>query len=325
MAERLNSAYTLLKQAVPTVKQSCSGCCMRSGTPCERKEEDIKMSKNIRYRMCRALEEKIRLGVGKRAIERKTGKNSPFIHSAATARTYMQQAQEYGSWLAAQGMNRCTMEQAREMATEYIKSFESASTQHTIRSALAKVFDCRGEEICRLGKRDPADFTRGRTPTDRTAAIERNHPELAEACRSMGLRNDRELKQLTASDLHRGADGHLYAHVRGKGGRERDTLILPGKGEQIVLEAARSRPEGPLFDVPSHANVHGWRADYAARCYAYAMDSGYGTGELYKLRNGSGKAYDRGALAFVSANLGHGPDRYYTVCYNYLSYGKAEA
>lgn len=98
-----------------------------------------------------------------------------------------------------------------------------------------------------------------------------------------------------------------------------------GKGEQIVLEAARSRPEGPLFDVPSHANVHGWRADYAARCYAYAMDSGYGTEELYKLRNGSGKSYDKGALAFVSANLGHGPDRYYTVCYNYLSYGKAEA
>ncbi len=155
--------------------------------------------------------------------------------------------------------------------------------------------------------------------------IRRTHPELAEACRSMGLRNDRELKQLTASDLHRGADGHLYAHVRGKGGRERDTLILPGKGEQIVLEAARSRPEGPLFDVPSHANVHGWRADYAARCYAYAMDSGYGTEELYKLRNGSGKAYDKGALAFVSANLGHGPERYYTVCYNYLSYGKAEA
>jgi|GEM_PF-3182554 len=205
------------------------------------------MSKNIRYRMCRALEEKIRLGVGKRAIERKTGKNSPFIHSAATARTYMQQAQEYGSWLADRGLNRCTMEEAREMAAEYIKSFESASTQHTIRSALAKVFDCRGEEICRLGKRDPADFTRGRTPTDRTAAIERNHPELAEACRSMGLRNDRELKQLTASDLHRGAAGHLYAHVRGKGGRERDTLILPGKGEQIVLEAARSRPEGPCL------------------------------------------------------------------------------
>ena len=122
MAERLNSAYTLIKQAVPTVKQSCSGCCMRSGTPCERKEEDVKMSKNIRYRMCRALEEKIRLGVGKRAIERKTGKNSPFIHSAATARTYMQQAQEYGSWLADRGLNRCTMEEAREMAAEYIKS-----------------------------------------------------------------------------------------------------------------------------------------------------------------------------------------------------------
>ena len=205
------------------------------------------MSKNIRYRMCRALEEKIRLGVGKRAIERKTGKNSPFIHSAATARTYMQQAQEYGSWLAAQGMNRCTMEQAREMAAEYIKSFESASTQHTIRSALAKVFDCRGEEICRLGKRDPADFTRGRTPTDRTAAIERNHPELAEACRSMGLRNDRELKQLTASDLHRGADGHLYAHVRGKGAGSVIPLSCQAKASKSSWRLPGAAQRGPCL------------------------------------------------------------------------------
>ena len=36
MAERLNSAYTLLKQAVPTVKQNCRAICMRSGTPRER-------------------------------------------------------------------------------------------------------------------------------------------------------------------------------------------------------------------------------------------------------------------------------------------------
>ena len=73
--------------------------------------------------------------------------------------------------------------------------------------------------------------------------------------------------------------------------------------------------------MPSHANVHGWRADYAARCYQYALDNGKGSGNVYHAKNNN-TTWDKGALDFVSENLGHGEGRYYTVVYNYLSYGK---
>ena len=90
-------------------------------------------------------------------------------------------------------------------------------------------------------------------------------------------------------------------------------FVLPQVGEQ---------PRGALWpSVPSHANVHGWRADYAARCYQYALDNGKGSGDVYHAKNNN-TTWDKGALDFVSENLGHGEGRYYTVVYNYLSYGK---
>lgn len=281
------------------------------------------MSKNIRYEMCRALEEQVQLGTAKRAAEREHGGQSPHLHSAATVRTYMQQARQYGDWLRERGYNHATMAQARDLAPEYIMNQKSAWSQHTARAALARVFGCQGRDLCELARRDPATITRGREQTDRAAAIDRNHADLAEACRSLGARHNRELAHLTARDLHRGEDGELYAHIRGKGGRERDALVLPGRGREIIERAAQERPTGPLFAVPSHANVHGWRADYAARCYDYALAHGHGSGEVYHCRDGSGRTYDKGALDYVSDQLGHGERRYYTVVYNYLSYGSA--
>lgn len=285
------------------------------------------MGKNIRYFICRELESRIMLGTNKRSIKKENNGDTPYIHSAATARTYMQQARQYGNWLRERGLNKCSMAKAREHAAAYILSQSSEWSRHTARSALAKVFGCKGDELCELDKRDPRQIIRGRGLTARAAAVERNHPELAEACRSIGLRHGRELMGVTASNFHLGdaAKGQLpdklYCRVQGKGGRWRDAMVMDGPGRAIIEKALLERPEGPLFEIPSHANVHGWRADYAARCYAYALAQAYGNGELYHCRDGSGKVYDKAALAWVSEQLGHGRDRYYTVVYNYLSYG----
>lgn len=279
-------------------------------------------SKNIRYQMCRALENQVKLGHSKRAAERENGGQSPYLHSSATVKTYMQQARQYGDWLRDKGLNHCTMEEARAHAAEYVQEQNSAWSQATARAALARVFGCKATDICPVEKRSPSAITRGRTQTARAAAIEQGHADLAEACRSLGARHNRELVRLKGNDLHWGKDGNLYAHIRGKGGRVRDSLVLPGRGRDIILAAAKAHPNEPMFQVPKNANVHGWRADYAARCYQYAMENGHGSGTLYHCRDGSGATYDRGALDFVSAQLGHGADRCYTVIYNYLSYGQ---
>lgn len=280
--------------------------------------------KNIRYQMCRALESKISLGTSKRAAKQKSDNGvSEHIHSAQTARTYMQQARQYGDYLKGNGLGYCTMDEARAHAREYIEAQQSEYSRHTARSALAKVFGCSGPDLCELDKRKPKDITRGRKVTERQRGIERQHPELAEVCRSLGARHNRELTHIEAKDFHVREDGNLYCHIRGKGGRVRDALVLPGEGRSIIERRISQQPSGPLWpSVPSHANVHGWRADYAARCYQYALDHGYGNGDTYHAR-GLGSEWDKGALDYVSEQLGHGEGRYYTVAYNYLSYGKA--
>ena len=277
--------------------------------------------KNIRYEMCRALEKQLALGQDKRAARMKHDGKSPYIHSVVTMKTYIQQARQYGDWLRNKGLNHCTMEEARSHAAEYIRTQKSAWSQSTTRAALAKVFGCPANEICSVDRRTPSAITRGRTQTARAASIDRNHADLAEMCRSVGARHHKELVHLRADDFHT-KDGALYAHILGKGGRVRDALVLPGAGRTLIEERIAAQPTGCLFTVPQNANVHGWRADYAARCYRYALDNGHASGELYHCRDGSGRVYDKGALDFVSQNLGHGCGRYYTVVYNYLSYGK---
>lgn len=278
--------------------------------------------KNIRYQMCRELEGKIRLGSNKRAAERDNNGTSQYIHSAQTARTYMQQTRQFGDWLRERGMGYCSIDEARQHAAEYVREQKSSYSQHTARSALAKTFGCTGNDICELGKRETSKITRGREVTERQAGIERQNPGLAEVCRSIGARHNRELVRIAAKDFHYDNDGNMYCHIKGKGGRVRDALVMPGRGRDIIEAKIKEQPRGALWpSVPSHANVHGWRADYAARCYQYALDNGKGSGNVYHAKNNN-TTWDKGALDFVSENLGHGEGRYYTVVYNYLSYGK---
>lgn len=77
--------------------------------------------KNIRYQMCRELEGKIRLGSNKRAAERDNNGTSQYIHSAQTARTYMQQTRQFGDWLRERGMGYCSIDEARQHAADYVR------------------------------------------------------------------------------------------------------------------------------------------------------------------------------------------------------------
>lgn len=279
--------------------------------------------KNIRYLMCRELESQIRIGTKKTADRskqfRETGeRKAAYIHSTKTVETYMQHARQYGDWLRERGMGRCSLAEAREHAGEYIRSMPSAYSQKTARSALGRVFGCKGQDLCQIGARRSEDIKRGRTMTDRAAAIERNHPREIEICRSTGVRFGKELPQLCPKNFFRDERGDLYVHLIGKGGRERDALVL-GSGKEIIerdLASGRYAADEPICKLPSHANVHSCRADYAARCYQHAVEIGHVDPEL-KTYHG----FDRKAIAYVDQMIGHGNGRLYTAVTNYLSYG----
>ena len=280
------------------------------------------MEKNAKYKMLRNAESKIRMGRSKRSDKLKSENSvAPYIYSGSTARTYMRIIGKYGDYLREKGFNKCTEEEMVEHAEEFIKSHDSVYTQYTVRSALAKGTNRTGSELCELPKRKASNVTRGRKLTPRAAAIQKNHPELVHICRSLGPRDQKEYVKLEAKNFYY-KDGDLYCHIVGKGGRHRDSLVLPGKGKELIEDAIKNTPKGPLFRTYSGANVHRYRADYSVRMYEEAFKRGYSNGKIYAVRDGSGKKFDKGCMDYVSAMMGHGSGRYNTTYYSYMSYGE---
>lgn len=277
---------------------------------------------SIKREMLQNITQQVRYGVSKREARAANGGKSPYIHSVSTRNTYMQQCKEYGEWLRERGLNNATRAQAIDHAQEYLDRFSSASTASTARSAIARGLRCETSDLGTVSDRRARDIKRGRgDPSARQAAIERNHKDLAEIGRSLGARHS-ELEAICARDFFY-RDGELYCHIIGKGGRPRDALVL-GEGRQLAEHAiaAASRDDVSIWHVPSHANVHGWRADYAARCYEHGKEIGVQNDKIYHNRLANAD-YDKGILDYVNENLGHGSNRYDTVTNNYLSYGKS--
>lgn len=282
-------------------------------------------NKNIRYKMLRELESKIKLGTSKRSAKKENGGRSPSIHSGTTARTYMRQVGRYGDWLKDRGMGHCSMEEAREHVGEYLNEWReespSAWTLDTARSAIAKVYGCSGDELCEKtwGNRHASDIVRGREMTPRALAAEKAAPDIAAFCRGSGLRSHRELERLTAEAVSKRENGSTWIHVQGKGGRWRDVEIFPEAAEILKDRIEKYGDSSPLFpDVPSHMNVHHYRADFACRAYDRALERGISNGKMYSPKDGSGRSFDRAALSYASQQLGHGNGRYETIVNNYL-------
>lgn len=287
-----------------------------------------KNNKNIRYQMCRSLEKQVGLGRSKRAAEKNAslnGKNrSEYIHSACTIRTYMQHAKEYGDFLKEKGMSYCTMEEAKNHASEYILKFTSAHSQHTARSALARIFNCNANDLCETDKRKGKNIIRGRNFTERATKIENKYTDLVAIAKGTGARRS-ELSNLCRDDIFE-KENEMYIHIKGKGGRQRDVLIYDENVKKLLYDRINrsinenERSDKPLYHVPSHMNIHAYRASYARNTYQKVMNEGKGSGELYNSRNFG--SYDKSALDYVANQMGHGLGRYYTTVTNYLSYGK---
>ena len=253
---------------------------------------------------------------------------SPYIHSDVTYQSYRQQVSRYGDWLADKhpGTSYTT---AADHVQEYIDTMRadgaSAWTQQLARSAIGKALGKEPTTLAKTDTRHAADIKRGRTETSHAAAAAAKWASDLSVCECVGVRHGKEACQVTPAACH-WSGGHITSvSLIGKGGRPREATVLAGQGRDILesrckTAQAAGQTTKPLLGSMTGANVHRARARYAAGCYAKALAEGLGNGQMYhpkELR----KSYDKGALDYVNAQLGHGAGRYDVAVYNYLSYG----
>ena len=282
-----------------------------------------------KHSMLAVLQTKYHQGHGNSKREAKAAHSgvSPYIHSEASYKTYQQQVARYGDWLTANhpGVNYNT---AGQYVQEYIDSMKaqkmSAWTQQLARAAIGKALGVAPTSLAQTNKRHANNIMRGRVETEHAAAAAVKYADDMSICECVGIRHNKEGKQVTPDNCN-WKDGHIESiNLIGKGGRPRTAVVLPGKGRDLLEARCQTAKTGstPLLGSMTGCNVHGARAKYAAGCYAKALSEGRGNGQMYSPKGkGLQKAYDKGALDYVNAQLGHGAGRYDVAVYNYLSYG----
>lgn len=162
-----------------------------------------------------------------------------------------------------------------------------------------------------LPKRRRQNITRSRGEAARDRHFsESKNSDLVEYCRASGLRNRKELQQVRGSDLVDLGGGCYAIRVHGKGGRWRDAPIYGTPAQvEAVVERMRAAGNGLVWShVPSAADIHSYRADYARRVYlAHARPiQNIPPADRYHCRGDMrGCTYDRKAMMVASKALGH--------------------
>lgn len=236
----------------------------------KRKESLVKQCQNV-------LDSKLTIGRSKHE-DKKNGKirgvdTSQFIYSYDTYKSYLRWSCNFVKWCKEKNPTVKKLEDCRCYVDEYLKcNIDSGKSSYTIKlqaSALAKLYSCRTTDFIPTPARKRAEIKRGRVKEGRVRFSEEKHADLVSFCRCTGLRRA-ELEALRGSDLVV-QDGEYFINVTRatKGGRPRVSPIVgtPSEIAQIVA-LMRSKGEGKVWGpVSSHANIHGYRADYAKKVY----------------------------------------------------------
>ena len=177
-------------------------------------------------------------------------------------------------------------------------------------SALVKLYGCTLEELnIHTAARQRKDITRSRNTVKRDRHFsESNHAELIAFCRAAGLRRA-ELKALRGTALYQDRSGY-YLHITSgsKGGRERYAPIIGDK--DLIIRLCKQAGDGKVFEkVPSGADIHSYRRDYATAIYwqhARPLEQLTAKEKYYCRGDRKGEVFDRAAMRITSNALGHG-------------------
>lgn len=192
------------------------------------------------------------------------------IYSWNTYKSYMKHANYFARYC--RDIHGChTLKECRLYVDEWLQHrIDNRLSAYTIKlesAALGKLYGCRTTEFIKTPSRKRENIQRSRGDKVRDYHFsESNHREFVEFCKSTGLRRA-ELRTLTGDKLIQ-KDGKYYIIVnRGsKGGRYREAEVI-GNVENVKALMERAGA-GKVFDVvPSGADVHGYRSDYATAVY----------------------------------------------------------
>lgn len=295
----------------------------------KRKRRDV--AHDIYCRLRRAYE----TGRGRSRHEDKThGEDIKYIYSARTYDTYRQQGKAFASFAKARGCK--TLDEAKEIVGEYLQALiDDGKSSYSIRTAASAIGKIYGVDYGTFGvemptrKRSEIKNNRGESKMIASGHISAVSAEkYASILRCIGLRRSEALLARGA-DLIRKDDKYFVRVPRGKGGRSREAVVQ-GTQEEInevikLFEEAKERgthggdPHVWPAGIPKNIPVHRYRAEYAEKVYKACArpiealerrDKYFCRGDL------KGIVYDRQALAYVSAQLGH--TRVSVVAVNYL-------
>lgn len=242
------------------------------------------------------------------------------IYSCKTYENYFKESCRFMKW--ARSEHGCvTLDQARPYAEEYVRQQiergMSPSTVKTRAAALGKLYQDSVLAKVETPERHRSEITRSREVVARDACFsEEKNAGLVEFCRSTGLRRH-ELAKLDCSQLEE-RDGRLWVcDVKGKGGKVRD---VPVTGDEKLVRTMMAGT-GKVFPrgLPSCADIHSYRADYACRVYlehARPLEELGRTEKYFCRRDMAGTTYDREAMRVTSNALGH--NRVEIIASNYL-------
>lgn len=296
-------------------------------------------SNTIRHQGYNILKEEFAAGKGEsKHRDKKAGETKNKIYSDETLKTYMRAWSNFCDFLEGEGIKAKTLDETVEFVPVYIENLKSrkgkwghTTSSWTIRtrfSGVAKVLGISATTY-ELPSRKRENIRRSRIPSKGDGHFsEKNNSELIAFCKTTGLRNFKELKNLRGTDLIKNDDGSFSVYVqKGKGGKERVSELV-GTAEEIKSCVERMEAAGDYLvwtRVPSNMDVHSCRAAYATRVYkkyARPIDQIENNKEKYFCRGDmKGGVLDRSAMRKASKALGH--NRVNVIAENYLYSMKA--
>lgn len=244
------------------------------------------------------------------------------IYSWGTRHAYDQAMKNFAKWCKDNHGVKIVDDMANYVG-EYIEHLQaekkSAWTQKRDLAAISKYYQHSFFDEIKTDKRERPNAVRSReTVANDYGFSKTKNEELINFCQHTGLRR-RELQAITGSCLVE-RDGQYYIKVfNGKGGKYREAIILDN--DPRVIERMRNTlPDKPVWGkVHSHADIHGYRSDYATALYnSIARDvKKLEFSEVYHCKSDkTGVWYDKKAMEVVSKSLGH--ERICVIAESYL-------
>lgn len=240
--------------------------------------------------------------------DKKEGITGGKIYSWGTYKAYLQQCCQFARYCR-DNYHCKNLADCRQYVQEWMASRQdlSAYTQKLSASALCKLY---GESLEELGintkRAARSKITRSRGVAKRDAHFsEKKNADFVEFCRSTGLRRS-EITKLRGDQLIE-RDDQYYVCTTGKGGRYREAPVC-GDVELVVQKMKEAGTGKVWAKVPSNADTHSYRADYATRIYsshARPIEKLPRKEQYICRKDKKGVIYDRKAMLEASKALGH--------------------